>query len=191
MALRNYEQVLAFFRQMGDKRQLSRALNALAELYRTEGELDKAEPLYEECLALARERGDRGYIAVNLSNLARTSIGRGLGDRARGMLCEGFSIAAEIGSKRAGVYQLECSAWLAAFFSEWECAARFYGANEALQEQFSFHRQPPDEAFLAPLIARTRVALGAVVFAAAESAGRALSYDEVIAEARSWLEQRS
>jgi hypothetical protein len=47
-----------------------------------------------------------------------------------------------------------------------------------------------DEASLAPVIARTREVLGAA-FAAAESAGRALSYEEAIAEARTWLEQRS
>ena len=34
-------------------------------------------------------------------------------------------------------------------------------------------------------------ALGSAAFAAVESAGRALSYDQVIAEARAWLEQQS
>jgi hypothetical protein len=86
---------------------------------------------------------------------------------------------------------LDCSTGLAAFFSEWECAARLYGASEALSEQMGRQREPVDEAFQAPLIRRTRDALGAAAFAAAESAGRSLSYDEAIAEARSWLEQRS
>ena len=52
-----------------------------------------------------------------------------------------------------------------------------------------YQREPVDEAFLAPLIQRTREKLGAAAFAEAESAGRSLSYDEAIAEARSWLEQ--
>ena len=54
-----------------------------------------------------------------------------------------------------------------------------------------YHREPPDEAFLAPLVARTREALGATAFGAAESGGRSLSLDEAIAEARAWLEQRA
>jgi predicted ATPase/DNA-binding winged helix-turn-helix (wHTH) protein len=191
LARGHLQEALALSRELADRSQLSKALTGLAELHRAEGELDKAQPLYEEALALSRERGDRGGIAVNLVNLARTSIGLGLGDRARGMVREGFAIAEEIGSKRAGVIQLECSIGLAAFFSEWECAARLYGATEALSEKMGYQREPVDEAFQAPLIRRTREALGAAEFAAAESAGRSLSYDEVVAEARSWLEPRS
>lgn len=189
---RGYSQeALALSRQSTDTSQVSKALTGLAELHRAEGELDKAEPLYEEALALSRERGDRGGIAVNLVNLAGTSISLGLGDRAHGMMREGFAIAEEIGSKRIGVALLESSIGLAAFFSEWESAARLCGATEALSEQMGYQREPVDEVLLAPLIQRTREALGAAAFAAAESAGRSLSYDEAIAEARSWLEQRS
>jgi non-specific serine/threonine protein kinase len=191
MARGHLQEALALSRQLADKIQLSKALTGLAELHRAEGELDKAEPLYEETLALVRELGDRGGIAVSLVNLAWLSISLGLGDRARGMLREGLAIAEEIGSKRWGVAHLDCSTGLAAFFSESECAARLYGATEALSEQMGRQREPVDKVFLAPLIQRTREALGAAGFAAAESAGRSLSYDEAIAETRSWLEQRS
>jgi non-specific serine/threonine protein kinase len=191
MARGHLQEALALSRQLADKNQLSKTLTSLAELHRAEGELDKAELLYEEALALSRERGDRAGIAINLVNLARTSMSLGLGDRARGMVREALAIAEEIGSKRLGVVQLECAVGLAAFFSEWECAARLYGATEALSEKMGYQPEPVDEAFQAPLIRRTREALGAAAFAAAESAGRSLSYDEAIAEARSWLEQRS
>ena len=49
-------------------------------------------------------------------------------------------------------------------------------------------REPADEAFLVPLIAQTREALGTDAFAEAESAARALLYGEAIAEAGAWLE---
>jgi len=190
MARGHLQEALVLSRQLSDKRQLAKALTGLAELHRAEGELDKAQPLYEEALTLSREGGDRGGIAINLVNLSRTSISLGLGDHARGMVREGFVIAEEIGSKRAGVTLLDASVGLAAFFSEWECAARLYGAAEALSEQMGYRREPTDEAFLAPLLRRTREALGAAAFATAASAGRSLSYSEAIAEARSWLEQR-
>jgi len=176
---------------LADKSQLAKALTGLAELHRAGGELDKAEPLYEEALALSREWGDRAGIAVNLINLAGMSVSLGLGDRARGMMREGFAIAEEIGSRRTGIALLEFSIGLAAFFSEWESAARLCGASEALSREMGYQREPVDELLLTPFIQRTRQALGAAAFAAAESAGRSLSYDEAIAEARSWLEQRS
>jgi hypothetical protein len=54
-----------------------------------------------------------------------------------------------------------------------------------------FHRERADEAFLAPLIARARGALDDAAFTAAESAGRSLSYEEAIAQARAWLDEGS
>jgi hypothetical protein len=39
-----------------------------------------------------------------------------------------------------------------------------------------------------PRIAQTRQALSGTAFATAEAAGRALAYEEAMAEARAWLE---
>jgi hypothetical protein len=87
--------------------------------------------------------------------------------------------------------QLDCTTGLAAAAGDWERAAQFHGATEALSEQLGYRREPPDEISLAPLLARTLEALGAAAFADAEAAGRALSYEEVIASARACLEQRA
>jgi tetratricopeptide (TPR) repeat protein len=181
------EEALALARKLGDKRQVAAALNALAQLHRVEGELDTAEPLYEQVLALARELGDRESIAIGLLNLAMVAIGRDSRDRARRMLLDVIEISEEIGSKPAGQSVLEVSAGLAALREEWECAARFFGAAETQTGHTGIHRDPADEAFLAPRIAVARKALGAEAFAAVESAGRALSYEQAIKEAREWL----
>jgi hypothetical protein len=74
---------------------------------------------------------------------------------------------------------------------ECEQAARFFGAAEAQMGQTGLHRDPADEAFLAPLIATAREALGWTAFAAAEAGGRALTYDQALAEARAWFDQRA
>jgi len=66
-----------------------------------------------------------------------------------------------------------------------------FGVTQAQLEQTGYHRDPADEAFLTPLIARAHERLGATAFAAAETAGRALSYEDALAEARAWLESRS
>jgi len=51
-----------------------------------------------------------------------------------------------------------------------------------------YHREPMDQAFLPPLMARVREALGESAFTASESAGRKLAYEQAMADARAWLE---
>jgi predicted ATPase/class 3 adenylate cyclase len=186
----HYEEALALARQLGDQRELAAALNALAQLHRAEGELDTAEPLYQNVLSLARELEDREIIAVALLNLAMVSIARGFGDRARAMLLEASAIVDEIGSKPLGQSVLEVCAGLCASGGEWERAARLYGATEAQTERTGLHRDPTDEAFLAPLISRAREALGSAAFAAAEATGRELAFETAALEARERLENR-
>ena len=128
--------------------------------------------------------------AAHLVNLAWTSISLGREDQARAIAREGLAIVEEIGSKQIGIGYLDCSAGLAAAVAGWERAARLHGTAEALREQMGYHREPTDEASSAQIIRRAREALGDAAFAQAESAGRALSYDEAIAEVRAWLEQR-
>jgi tetratricopeptide (TPR) repeat protein len=174
--------------ELGDKPKLSVTLNALAELYRQGGYLDEAEALYKDALALRREVAYPYGIALCLLNLAMLSIGRGVVDRVPAMLLEALAIANETGWKRIGWMTLEVCAGLATVGNECARAARLLGAAEAQMKQMGFRRVPPDEAFLAPLIAKAREALGESTFAAAESAGRSLSYEAATSEAREWLE---
>jgi tetratricopeptide (TPR) repeat protein len=184
------EEALASARELSDKRQVAAALNALAQLHRLEGELDNAEPLYEQVVVLARELGDRESVSIGLLNLAMVSIGRGSGDRARGMLIEVLAIADEIGSKPAEQSVLEVSAGLAASRTQWKRAVVFFGTAEAQAERTGLRREPTDEAFLAPLIAKAREALGRAAFAEAEAVGRERGFDDTLVEARAWLENR-
>jgi predicted ATPase/class 3 adenylate cyclase len=190
-ARRHLEEGFALAQAQGDKRGLAAACNALAQLDRAQGSLETAEPLYETCLALAHELGDRETIAVALLNLAMVAVGRRSADRARKMLLEVIEIAEETGSKRVGQSVLEVCAGLASLNLEYEFAARFYGAAEAQTAQTQLQRDPADEAFLAPLIAKAQQALGATKFATAKDAGCALSYERAIGKARTWLKGAS
>lgn len=184
-------EAVSLTQELGNKRELAAALNALAQLHRVEGELHAAEQLYENVLALAREIEDRESIATVLLNLAMVLIVRNGRDRARELLLEVLAIAKEIGSRRAGQSALEVSAGLAASQGEWGQAARLYGSTEAQTGETGLHRDPADEMFLAPLIARARAELGEHAFAAHSAAGRALSYDERMRELKEWLATRS
>ena len=186
-ARRYLEEAMASAEALGEPREIAAALNALGQLGRVEGNLDAAGTLHERFLAIARRLEDRELIAIGLLNLAMLAIGRGAGESSRHLLLEALAIAEELGSKAAGQSLLEVAAGLAAIRQEAERAARFYGAAEAQGAESGLRRDPADEIFLAPLVARARAALGAAAFAAAEQAGRVLPYDAAMAEARAWL----
>jgi non-specific serine/threonine protein kinase len=185
-ARKHLEEAMALARELGRPRRIAGALTGLAQVHRAQGELVAAERLYREALALARELRDPELIGVGLLNLAMAAIGRNVSDDVGPMLAEALAIAEDTGSRLTGQSVLEVCAGLAAARSEWERAAELFGAAEAQTEQTGLHRDPADEAFLTPLIAKARDALGAA-FAQAEAAGRALSYDGAISRARAWL----
>jgi len=187
-ARRYLEEAIALARAQGDRRELAGAINALAQVHRIEGDLETAQPLYEQVVTLARELGDREITAVGLLNLAMVSLGRNSSERARLILIEALAIADETGSRPAAQSVLEVCSALAAQRRQWEQAARFYGAAEALIEATGMQRDPTDEAFLKPFIAKSRDALDAAAFNMASVAGRSLPLAESLSETRAWLE---
>ena len=180
-------EALALASKLDNKRQIAVASTALAQMHRLEGELDAAVPLYERTVALARELGDSEAAAVGLLNLAMVAIERGTATRARSLLLEVLTITEQSGSKRAGQCALEVSAGLAALKEDWAHAARFYGVAERQTEYTGIRRDPADDAFLRPLMSMAQDALGDSAFDASQASARALTFEQVIAEARAWL----
>jgi tetratricopeptide (TPR) repeat protein len=188
-ARRHFEEALERARSLGDKREIAGALNCVAQLYRVEGALDTAELLFESMVALMRETGDKENIAIGLLNRAMVAISRSSVASARDLLLEILAINDEIASRAVGQSVLEASCGLAALGKDWQRAARLYGAAEAQSASTGLHRDPADEAFLAPRVKAARDALGAAAFASAEAQGRALGYEGAIAETRAWLKE--
>jgi predicted ATPase/class 3 adenylate cyclase len=180
-------EALTLASKLDNKRQIAVASTALAQIHRLEGELDAAVPLYERTVALARELGDSEAAAVGLLNLAMVAIERGTAKRARSLLLEVLTITEQSGSKRAGQCALEVSAGLAALREDWEQAARFYGVSERQTADTGISRDPADDAFLQPLMSKAQDALGDAAFDASRASARALTFEQVIAEARAWL----
>jgi tetratricopeptide (TPR) repeat protein len=163
-------------------------LVSLAQLNRSEGALDVAEPQYAEALALTRELGDRESVAVALLNLAMVAISRATYAQARSTLREALAIVEEIGSNRLGQSALDVAAGLAAALGDSSRAAQLYGAVNAEMQATGFQREPSDDAFLRPLVERARQALGDSAFAAATATGETAGYRTAINEARAWLD---
>jgi predicted ATPase/class 3 adenylate cyclase len=183
----HFEEAYALAHELKDGRQVAAALNALGQLDRLQGKLDSAQSRYQEELGIARDGADSEIITAALLNLSMVSIGRGSLNDAPAMLLEVLTIAEESGFKPAGQSALEVCAGLSAARGDWERAARFFGAAEMQISETGLHRDPADEAFLAPLIGKARDALGAAAFVAAETAGRNLSYEAALLDIRNWL----
>ena len=83
---------------------------------------------------------------------------------------------------------LEVSVGLAACRQEWALAAELFGAAEALTLRTGLRRDAADEAFLRPLMERTRVALGSEPYLNLEDGGRRLPLPDALSRARAWLE---
>ncbi len=181
------DEALVLARKLGEPRDIAAALTQIAALHRMQGEFDAARSLYEQARTLAVKLGDRESIAIALLNLVMVIVAQGSGDGARPMLLETLDIAEEIGSRVLGQAAADVAAGFAAMRADWERAARFFGVAEAQAALTGLHRDPADEAFLAPLIARAREALGEKQFGTAEAAGRALGYEEAMQEVRGWL----
>ena len=188
-AIRDYEEACDIARRLGRHTTLGGALNGLAEVHRSLGRFTEAEAFYEEAVAVGRALRSPGSTAPPLGNLVRVLIATGKLARARSLLLECLTIVAAAGLKAMIEQLFEVGAGLAATQGDHLRAARFCGASLALLHAAGRHREPVDEAFIAPLLARSRAALGNDVFAAAQAAGRALSVEASTAELRQWLDR--
>jgi predicted ATPase len=186
-ARRYLDEARALAQRRGEPREIAAATTALAQFHRIGGELNQAEPLYEEALRLARSLDDRESIAVGLINLAMVAVGRGAAERAAELIAQALAIVNEIGARRLGQSLLDVCAGLALLKGHSEKTARFFGAAEAQGAQTGLQRDAADAAFLDPLVAKARAALGAAAFSAQENEGRTLAYEGALAEARDWL----
>ena len=186
-AWRHAEAAVSIARQIGNTRQVAAAVNALAQLERSEGQLDAAEMHYAETLRLARDLVDQEVIAVGLLNLAMVAVSRGQHAVAQPMLLEVMQIADGNGSKPAALCALDVCACLAAMQQDTSRAARYFGLAEAQNDHFGLRRDPADAAFLAPMLDKVRLEMGASAFLAAEAQGRALPFGQGWTEVGHWL----
>ena len=163
------------------------SLHTLAELEQVDGNIDAARVLFDACLRGCRARGDRVNTMVGLTSLSMIAVMQNEPQQAQGMLLESLMIANEINEKRWRLVAMEISAGLAASLKQWTLVPRFDAAAAVHTVQMGRRRDAQDVAFLSPLVGQAKMALGAEVYAAAATAGRALSYDEAVAEMTQWL----
>lgn len=189
-AIRIYQEAIALSRQTIDRRPLSAALNNLAELYRTDQEYEKATPLYEESLRIDRERDDLTGVVLGLSNLAGNKLMQGKLDDVRSQLAEAARIADETYLREYMQFVIQGTAILRFRLGQHLEGARLFGAAAAELRRKEAKLDAAEEKFAEYWTTKIRETLGEEVFDEAMAEGGQLSYEEMVAETRNWLEER-
>ncbi len=183
-ALQAFQEALTMARSLGEPILTLTVLISIASAKHRAGELDVAERCYREALELARTHAGRVGIVIALNNLIRLLVARGNLDQARQFAVECLSLARD---EKVRVDVLEAAVGLASRLGDHATAARFWGASDRQLLAWGYRHEPGEIEHLAPLLARSRHALGDAAFGAAEAAGRAMEFDQAMLELEQWL----
>ena len=159
-------------------------LTNMAHVARALNDEPRAIRLAEEALALQEEVGFTWGAVDSLWFLATVAEREDDTARAVILFCKSLSLAAECRDGQQVVVACERIALIAAQARRHEQAVRLMGAAERLREWLGNKAEPlvQERWDQAAVTARTR--LGEMAFAAAWSAGRALSLEDAVTEAR-------
>jgi predicted ATPase/serine/threonine protein kinase len=175
-----FEQSLAASRQSENDALAAESLNGLGEVARQEGDWDAARGYYEQSAALCRHAGNDHALSVVLCNLGAVECELASLDTAEGCYAEALALARDLGSREFIAYGLDGLGAVAARRGEWERAARFAGAAEALLDEVGATPSPTDRAFRERYLAEVREHLGEAALAAAREAAVDAAIDEAL-----------
>jgi non-specific serine/threonine protein kinase len=173
----------ALWEQVGERSGIASALRDLGWLARREGSQAEARAHYLEALRLERDLGDGAGIAVTLAGLGDLARDQGDHVQAVALYTEGLALlrGSDVRNERAVCLEgLAAVAWMG---GDAQRAARLCGAA-AVRRLPDITLTPASLAGSAEVIAATRAALGEEAFAAAWTAGQAMSPEQAIAYAQ-------
>jgi predicted ATPase/transcriptional regulator with XRE-family HTH domain len=176
------EDSLAGYRDMDDHQGIADDLVTLGLATQGRGDPAQATAHFHEALEHAREIGYRLGEATALHRLGLAALHAGEVDQALTLLGESLRLVRETGDYEAMAGILDGVAMAAAADSA-ERASQLFGAVTALRISLGAPRPHVDMDGYQRAVALVRATLGDDAFAAAETAGRALPREEVIATA--------
>jgi predicted ATPase/DNA-binding CsgD family transcriptional regulator/DNA-binding XRE family transcriptional regulator len=172
---------------IGDKWGAALTLIYWAVIPLHQGDYASAVRLTEQALPLAHETGDRVSAYTALYNLALVAQSRHDPAEAARLFREGLVLSIEMGDEGNIAYCLEGLASVAVMQRGVERAARLWGAAEVLLErgETAVYAYTPDRVVYARTIAEARSHLDPQRWSAAWAVGRAMSIQQVVAQALS------
>jgi predicted ATPase/DNA-binding CsgD family transcriptional regulator len=154
----------------------------LAVAWRDRGDHARAKQLAERGLALSREVGERQSISSALYILATLTQAERDPEHARDLFEEGLTVSAELGNEADVAHCLEGLASIAGAEGRIVCAARLWGAEEALlgKIEAAVYTYVPDHSLHQSRVAAARARLGEEAFEAAWAEGRAMNPEQAV-----------
>jgi non-specific serine/threonine protein kinase len=177
------EESLAQSRTLANLWVMGGALVGLAYAAMNNGDLARASALVAEALAVTREVDDPQGTASVLMGQATNALMRGDVGTATGLAREALVLTRQTGERGQVPPRLELLAAGVGAMGDAARAARWFAAAMSMRERVGVPLPalaPPD---YEQRVATLRSALGETAFAAAWAAGRAMSFDEALAEA--------
>ncbi len=189
-AAARYADAVPLLRRAGATSWVYLALAGVGNMRYVRGDLAGAVPLLDEALALVRRVDeadpfalkDRFGLSLVLGPRAHAARARGDYALATRLFAEGLTLGRELGAKRVVLGAVAGLAGVVLALEQPERAARLLGAVAAAQEVTGVGRIT-DAIHADRLVAAARAQLGERPFAEAFAAGRALPFDEAIADA--------
>jgi DNA-binding CsgD family transcriptional regulator len=169
------------YREHGDPNFIATTVANLSEVLIAQGDHIQARLLAEEGLALSREQGNRLTSAFSLIMLGKAATAQGALARAAAYFEESLALFQVVHFKRGVAEALEKLALVACTAGAGLRAARLLAVAEELREASHTPLPPADRASYERTIATVQAMLGSAAFAAAWSAGRAMTPEEAIA----------
>ncbi len=121
-----HEGALALSRKTGDKRDISLALNGLADFWMEQENYVQSKELYEESIALLRELGATVHLANGLINLGYLFLIEGDAERAGALNGEAAALLRKVGNRSSLPTALDNLGWATLLRGDHERAKAFY-----------------------------------------------------------------
>jgi predicted ATPase/class 3 adenylate cyclase len=182
-AIALYEESLALFRAVGEKWRTAIVLDNLGYAFQHQGDYPRALAFHDQGLQIQRAIGDKHGAAMSLDNIGVLALRQDNLPCAAASFAESLALRDEI-NDRSGIWSvLEGLAEVAFRLHQAERAARIFGAAEGLRDAIGDSISSANLHGYEHTVAALRAELGAITFAAAWAAGRALPLAQVVADA--------
>jgi predicted ATPase/transcriptional regulator with XRE-family HTH domain len=183
LAMARYQEALALFQEVGGQDGVAWVRRNMGRVAHIQGDDTQAGALLGASVAWFREMGDEFGLAWALHHLGAVVLAQGDDIQAAALLREALLLQSKQGHTSRIAESLESLARLAAAHERVEQAARLLGAVEALRAVIGILSLPEERAAYERTLADIRMRLDAAAFTAAWEAGRAMTLEQVVAEA--------